>query len=167
MNESPKMSKNAARPIKFRVFNWIAAVLSGFCVALAGCVSADKILEKPRISLRSLKVMEPNASGATLVFGVLVENPNGIALHVDELIYDLEVAGRQLSSGKLAEGASVPAKNTAVVEIPVSVRYADLFTSLIQLLDEAKSPYRIKGSARVGPFQIPFDQAGEVHLPGG
>lgn len=144
-----------------------AATLLSFVWALTACTSFGKLVEKPNVKLDTLKIQSPTVDGATLVFGLAVENPNSVALEVDELVYDLEFDGRALSSGKLEQGARVPAKSTATVEIPVAVKYSDLFSSVIRLLTNETSPYRIKGSARVGPFEVPFDKVGEVKLPRG
>lgn len=134
---------------------------------LGACGSLTKLTEKPRVHLDSLQIQSPTREGATLVFGVMVENPNPVAIEVDEVTYELEIAGRALSSGRLENGARVPAKDKAIVSIPVAVKYSDLFESLLQLLKNPTSPYRIKGAARIGPFAIPFDQTGEVKLPKG
>lgn len=159
------------RPISTpgHVFRQVCAGLAfmvGFIV-LTGCSSFSKMIEKPKVTLDNLKVQDPTLTGATLVFGLMVDNPNAVALQVDELIYDLEISGRALSSGRLAEGAKVPAREKAIVEIPVAVKYSDLFESVIGLLKNQSSPYRIKGSARIGPFSIPFDKTGEVKLSKG
>ncbi len=147
--------------------SFAAAVLAAAAIAATGCASLSALLEEPKVGLQALKVQDPTANGVTLVFLLLVENPNPIALGVDELAYDLEVSGRALTSGKLAGGARIPPKGEAVVEIPVPVKYSDLFTSVLQLLKDQASPYRLKGAARVGPFEIPFDRSGELKLPKG
>lgn len=125
----------------------------------------SEIVKEPKVSLASLKVQDPTSDGATLVFGLLVDNPNPIALTVDRLTYDLEVSGRALTSGELKEGASVASKSSAVVSVPIAVKYKDLFSTISQFLKDQKSPYRLKGAAKIGPFQIPFDQTGELVFP--
>lgn len=136
-------------------------------LSASGCASLSALVETPKVDLESLKVQDPTADGATLVFGLMVENPNPVALEVNELVYDLEISGRALTSGRLANGARVPANEKAVIEVPVAVKYSDLFASVLHLLKNQTSPYRLKGAARIGPFEIPFDKSGEVKLPKG
>ncbi len=142
-------------------------ILVLFCAfAFVGCASITKVKE-PKVSLASLKIQDPDSNGATLVFGVQVENPNNVPLEVDEVIYDLEVSGKSLTSGKLDKGARVGALATEVIDVPISVKYTDLFNSLLQLFKDQKSPYRIKGSAKMGFFNIPFDKSGELKFEKG
>lgn len=142
-------------------------VLVSLLLVSSACTSFSKLVEQPKVNLETLTLQSPTAEGATLVFGLMVENPNPVAIAVDELVYELEVAGRSLTSGKLENGAKVPARDKTIVEIPVAVKYSDLFSSVIQLLKNQASPYRLKGTARIGPFKIPFDKAGEVKIPKG
>lgn len=142
---------------------WITTLSAA--LALSGCFSLSKVIEKPKVKLESLNVKSPTLEGATLIFALQVDNPNKVPLQVDELTYDLEMSGKALSSGRLPKGARVEAHSKSVIEIPVPVKYSDLFASVMQLIKNSSSPYRIKGSAKIGPFQIPFDQTGEVKLP--
>ena len=144
-----------------------------FLIALAlslfffvNCSSLVKMKE-PKVSLANLKVQDPDLKGATLVFGVQVENPNNAELKVDEVIYDLEVSGKSISSGKIDRDLRVSANATEIINVPIAVKYSDLFNSLVQLLANETSPYRIKGSARFGLFNIPFDKQGELKFEKG
>jgi LEA14-like dessication related protein len=143
----------------------VAMICSAFLLLNTACTSLSSLIEKPTASLQGLTIKDPTTEGATFVFALLVENPNKVALEVDELAYDLEVSGKQLTSGKLDQGAHLPANGSATIDIPVAVKYSDLFSSVLQLLKAQSSPYRLKGSARIGPFSIPFEKNGDVKLP--
>ncbi len=136
-------------------------------VCSVGCSSMGKLIKEPKVKLANLRLENTDAVGATLVFGIQVENPNNVALSVDEVIYDLEVAGKSLSSGKLSDGAKVAANETAIIEVPIAVKYTDLFSSVMQLLKSQSTPYHIKGSARMGLFKLPFDKQGELKIEKG
>lgn len=134
-------------------------------VALTGCSLIGKqLVEKPKVALSSVNVKDVGVNGATVVFGVEVDNPNSIALTVDAVRYEVEIGGKPLTAGSLEKAASVPAKDKAIVPIPVTVKYSDVFSSLMGFLDEGKSQYRVKGEAKFGFFTIPFDQTGELKL---
>lgn len=142
----------------------LAGAVAGSSV-LTGCSAIGKqLIEKPKVSLKSVNLKEVGAQGATVVFGIEVDNPNSIALKVDALRYDVEIGGKALASGRLEEAASVPAKDKAVVLVPVPVKYADVFSSLGSFLSDGKSQYRVRGEATFGIFDIPFDQTGELKL---
>ena len=69
--------------------------------AAAGCSwscasVAEKLIEKPKVSLSSIALKDVTQNGATVVFGVGVENPNAFALRLDALKYDLEIGGKAI-----------------------------------------------------------------------
>jgi LEA14-like dessication related protein len=122
------------------------------------------ILEKPKVELDHVSLREANSSGAIVLFGVKVDNPNAFSLKVDTLKYDVEIGGKHFSSGKIDKPAEVAAKNNAIVEIPVPVKYSDVFSSVLELLTKKTSSYRLKGEASFGLLNIPFDEKGEFKL---
>lgn len=135
-------------------------------LALAlGCSSLGrKLIETPKVELAKVDVRDTKADGATVVFGVRVENPNAFALKVDSLRYDVEIGGKNFSSGKIDKPAEVAAKDKTIVELPVAVRYADVFSSLLDLVKKGTSTYRLKGDASFGLLTVPFDEKGEFKL---
>ncbi len=140
-------------------------LLSLLFIGLAGCTSiAERVIEKPKVALDKVNVSDVRADGATILFGVLVDNPNPFALMVDSVKYDVEIGGKHLSSGVLDKGAQVAAKAQSIIEIPVAVKYSDVFTGLSMLMNNGKSNYRLKGEAAVGLITIPFDHTGELKL---
>ena len=141
------------------------ASLTAFALALvvSGCsFIAKKVIEKPKVDLASVNLRDAHATGATVVFGVKVENPNSFALRVDSLKYDVEIGGKAFSSGKLEKPAEVGGKGTAVIDVPVPVRYADVFASLLEFVQKGTSSYRVKGTAAFGVLEIPFDEKGDL-----
>jgi LEA14-like dessication related protein len=148
--------------MKLKIF-----ALAFFVLWFANCSSMSKLIKEPKVTLANLRLENPNSTGATLVFGVQVENPNSVALSVDEVIYDLEVAGKSLTSGKLSDGAKVAANETKIIDVPITVKYSDLFSSVMQLLKTSATPYHIKGSAKMGLFNLPFDKQGEFKIEKG
>lgn len=149
----------------------LSALCAAFCVTLSltgyltGCsFIGKKLIEKPKVQLQRVDVRDVGATGATVVFGVQVENPNSTALKVDSLRYDVEIGGKPFSSGRLPQGAEVPANGKVSLDIPVPVRYTDVFASLVGLLADGTSTYRLKGEAVFGLFTIPFEKSGEFKL---
>ena len=146
-----------------------------FVVALAcafGSVScstiAQNFLEKPKAEIRHVKLRSTDGASALLVVGIEVENPNSISLKVDRLKYDVEIAGRPLTAGALENPADIPARGKQVVEIPLKLKYSDVFSSMVEFMQtlQQKKPtqYRIRGAAKVGIFELPFDEKGELKI---
>jgi LEA14-like dessication related protein len=137
------------------------ALIFEFC----GCAAfTEKIIEKPKVKLDHVEVADVGATGATVLFSVLVANPNNFALKVDSIKYDVEIGGNKLGQGRLEKGAKVEAKSESVIQIPVPVKYTEVFTSVMSFIGRGTSSYRIRGDANLGPLSIPFDKSGELKL---
>lgn len=135
----------------------------------AGCTSscssvAERIVEKPKVALARIGLKDMTSSGATVVFGVEVDNPNPFALKLDALRYDLEIGGKAIGSGKLDQPAEVAANTKGIVDVPVPVKFDALFNSISELMSKTTSDYRVRGEAQFGLFSIPFDEKGELKL---
>lgn len=141
------------------------SLVSIACAAGLGCSAIGKrLVEQPKVALDRVNVRDVGGSGATVVFGVRVDNPNPFALKVDALRYEVEIGGKPLSTGQLDQAAEVAGNGNTVVEIPIAVKYSDVFSSLTSFLSNGSSTYRIKGDATFGLFTIPFDQSGDLKL---
>lgn len=138
-------------------------------VILAGCSSFNKFknMEKPKAKLESVDVKNVDIKGAKMLFNVEVENPNDFALKVDSVKYEVEIGGRKMSTEAITTPSEVAAKSKAIVPLPLTLQFADVFSSIGDFLRNEKTTYRLKGSARVGIFSLPFDETGEFQLTEG
>ncbi|MES2962241.1 MAG: LEA type 2 family protein [Bdellovibrionota bacterium] len=148
----------------------LSLFISIFMVSAAvGCSSscasvAERLVEKPKIALSRVALQDVTPNTATVVFGVEVDNPNGFALKLDALRYELEIGGKAIGSGRIDKPAEVAAHSKGVVDVPVPVKFADLFSSFSDLMNKTTSDYRVRGEASFGLLSIPFDEKGEIKL---
>lgn len=132
---------------------------------LQGCSSiAKSLIKEPKVSLAHISVQKVSLQGATLGVGVAVENPNPFNLRVDALKYKLEVGGKSITESELPDIAEVRAHETQVIEIPVPVKFQDLYNSVLDFMQKTTSNYHITGEARFGLLKIPFDHTGDLKL---
>lgn len=142
-----------------------AVFLLTLAFAIIGCSSLfSAVLEEPKVALHSVQVRDNRADGATAVVAVNVENPNRIAITVDRLEYSLEMGGKEIAKAGIDNFARVEAKSTAKIEIPVPFLYATVVSSLLDLVQKGTSSYKVKGMAKVGIFNLPFEHTGDVKL---
>ena len=123
-----------------------------------------QVVEKPKVEFEHVDLKDVNGNGATVLVGLKIENPNSFSLHVDSVRYTLEIKGKPLTSSTIDKPVEVPGKGSAFVEIPVPVKFADLFSSVLDFLQNGATQYRVSGDAKVGSFSIPFDKTGELKL---
>ncbi len=137
-------------------------------LALSGCTLYNaRNMQKPKAELATIEVKSTDGKGTLLLFGIRVENPNPFPLKVDSVQYEVEIAGRKLAEEKIAQPTEVAAKSTAIVQLPMRLKFADLFSSIGELLRNDFAAYRLKGSAQVGLFNLPFDESGQFKIENG
>lgn len=134
-------------------------------LAISSCSSvAKRVIKEPKVEVSRVSLTNLNASGGTIVLGVKVDNPNSFAIKLDELKYDLEIAGKKLSAGELPKPAEVGGNASTVVDVPVPVKFNELFSSAMDFLSKSSTAYRVSGEARFGLITLPFDKTGEMKL---
>ena len=141
----------------------------GFFLTTALAISScsfflKQVVEKPKVEFEHVDLKDVSGNGATVLVGLKIENPNSFSLHVDSVRYILEIKGKPLTSSTIDKPVEVPSKGSAVIEIPVPVKFADLFSSVLDFLQSGSTEYRVSGEAKIGSFSIPFDQKGELKL---
>jgi LEA14-like dessication related protein len=124
-------------------------------------------MKKPTTKLDSVEVKKLDTKGAQLMFGLAVENPNDFKLRVESVKYEIEIGGRKMTTESITTPTEVGPNTKSVVQLPITVQFADVFSSIGDFLRNEKTTYRIKGSARVGIISVPFDEKGEFKLAEG
>src|SRR5690606_5429180 len=106
-----------------------------------------------------------------------VYNPNGYALEVAAIRYDLDLGDAsedgpgwvRVASGAYEEPVRIESGDTALVEVPIQFRYADLGAALRSVLARGSVDYRVSGAVRVAePLRrtVPYRRAGTVDIIG-
>ena len=129
----------------------------------AGCASLSGWKE-PKVDLKELYIKDTNLVGTTLVFVLNVENTNDREIKVDEVNYKIMLDGQAFANSKTEEVIRVGPKASAPVEIPLPIRYVDLFSHLNKALNSSQIEYAIEGDAKVSFFKVPFKKQGQLKL---
>ncbi len=133
-----------------------------FLFCLVSCSNFKKIIESPKVKLENVSINNLALSGVNLDIILEVINPNNIDFDVKNLTYSLDVNDKLVTSGKLKEKILVKAKERTLVTVPLTLQYSDILSSALMFLKKEGMPYRVKGSAEIGPFTIPFDDTGNL-----
>ncbi len=141
-------------------FRYLLIVLISFLGFSCGLL--EKAIEKPEVNIETVQIKDVSGSGATLVFGLKVDNPNPFAIKVDGLKYDIQIGERKISEGSINTPTEVLARQSSIVQIPVPVKYKDIVASISDLLELGARPYAIDGSVQLGLISIPFKHSGEI-----
>lgn len=132
---------------------------------LNGCAFLNQIAETPTVSFHGLQLLNASLLESTLDFRFMIHNPNPVGLHTGKIFYNLKLNGRQFARGRLDQGVSLPAGKAILVNVPVIVRYLDVYESMAEMIRAEQTAYEMNGTLDIGPLQIPIQARGVFKLP--
>jgi LEA14-like dessication related protein len=130
------------------------------------CSNLKNIIEKPKIQLQNVSLGKLSMSGVDLLVHLEVENPNKVDFQIKNLTYVVEINEKKVTTVKHNEIILVKGLEKTNVTLPLSLRFSDLLSSALKLINREELPYKVQGSADVGPFTIPFVKNGNLKAVG-
>lgn len=141
-----------------------AALVLAFSMLLTTSCATLLNLQKPEVNLQRVFVRDTNLSGTTLIFVMKVDNPNNQEIKVQEIGYKVFISGKELTQAKTEKPVAVPANGSSEVELPLPVKYSNLFENIGDILLSREVAYKIIGDAKLSFISIPFSKEGKVEL---
>lgn len=143
----------------------VLAVSASLLLVLSGCATLDKQFRQPEVALGDARITAMSLADAQLAFDVDVKNPNPIGVSLKGLSYKLQLQDKQLFDGALTERMQIGANGTSRVTLPFTLRYEDVFGSLLALRDNKELRYQISGEADFGLLRLPYAKSGTLSMP--
>lgn len=135
---------------------------------LAGCAGIPRDLRTPDVSFVGLRAVEASVFEQRLEVRMKVHNPNSIALPVNGLDVDIELADEPFAHGVSAREFVVPAQGEAEFDMLVTANAA---TAILKLAGSDRKAgdvrYKLKGklSTKIGLLRtIPFEETGTLPI---
>lgn len=123
----------------------------------SGCSSALKNLniENPEYRIRDIRprialALPLSASSIDFDFLVEVDNPNGVALRLDQLDFDVRVNDAHVVSGVSRDEIRIPARGIGEVRLRARADYDDLkslFREVADMVQGERARYEVRGRA--------------------
>ena len=142
---------------------------------LSGCASFDTVkkaagIKDPEVSISGIGISSISMKGITLQFALDVDNPNPLPLSLAGFDYALKLGGSQLLAGEQRDRVEIKARGKSQVQIPVSLRFADLSRLLSGGLARESLDYELQTAALVdlpviGVKRFPATRKGEFPVP--
>jgi len=144
-----------------------------FLALLAGCQSLQDIAgmaQKPTAQVVGSSIRGLSLQNAVLLFDIEVANPYGAALPLADLSYALNSNGKKILEGSIQPSGSIPARGTQVLQLPVTVGFAQVMAAFKGVKPGSVLPYtadfRISLDAPVvGKIEVPLSKSGELPIP--
>jgi LEA14-like dessication related protein len=144
-------------------------------LVLAGCASLKELvsIERPNATLTDVSLTSISFSQADLLAEITVENPNPVGIRMAGFAYTLEVEGSTLLSGDHSDRLEIESFGESIIELPVSVRFRDLFDISYAMVDKDEAGYRLGVTLRfdvpvLGAITVPLEREGRfpvIRLP--
>ena len=138
-------------------------------LALSACAGLGTKLETPGIDFVGIRAVEASLFEQKLEVRLRVQNPNTIALPVNGLDVDMELAGEPFATGVTAREFVVPAHGEAEFDMIVTANAASALLKIAGADRKSREEigYRLRGrlSTRLGLLRsIPFEESGTLPL---
>lgn len=122
-------------------------VLGLYLLLLQGCATLR--LEPPHIAVVNIKPVAGNGLGLAFDVQLKVVNPNGVALPIKGMSYQLALNGIEVLQGATAEIPSIPAYGERQFSVPVSASLLAAPKLLLQLANQSAPTLDYEFSARI------------------
>ena len=117
-------------------------------------------VQKPKVSLKQVKLTDLSFDAADLTFDFTVRNPNLIGINLTAFDYDLEINDHSFISGKQDKGMTIPAQGNNSVQFPLTLKYKDIYQAVTSLKDKDSTDFKIACSFS---FELPV--LGTIRVP--
>ena len=137
----------------------ILTTIAPGCAALGGLN-----VQKPTATFQSARVANVTAEGLTANFDVAVDNPNSFSVPLSAAQYKLALGGVQVVDDQAKPEASIPAKGSLPVTLPVRLNFQQLLSAEQAIARSGGNiPFDFDGGLDFSAGKLPFGQT--VHVP--
>ncbi len=148
----------------------IATVAVGLIAVSACSRIAERAYARPTIAVRSVKLKSVGLTGGSIEIALAIANPNPYPLPVHHAVYSFALAdSTEVGRGESAAAFTLPAHDSAVVNLPVDVSWPGLRAAARDAARDGTVDYILKGSVTLdtplGNPNVPFQLAGRFTPP--
>ena len=146
------------------------STLALIAVASACSAIAERAFTRPTIIVKGVKVRSVGLTGGALEVSLQIANPNPYPVPVQHATYTFSLAdSTEVGRGQSATAFTLPAHDSAVVQLPVDVSWQGLRAAARDAARDGTVDYRLTGSVTldtpVGTPNVPFEATGRFTPP--
>jgi LEA14-like dessication related protein len=141
------------------------AIIFIISIALTHCADLMNILKKGGVEKPDVRISKTNLTGLTfeqadLVFDIEIKNPNTVGISLAGFDYDLLLNDVSFLNGEQNKQMEIKANDTAIIQLPVSLLYKNIYQTYQRLKNNDNIHYSLKTGLN---FNLPV--LGEVRIP--
>ena len=134
-----------------------------FGLIFLNCATVNQMLnslQRPGVTVDRVHISGLSFEDIDLMFDLKVNNPNNIKISLAGFDYDFFLNNNSFVNGQQDKGLSIDANGESIVQIPINLKFADIYQTYNSLKNNDSTDYELKmGFA----FDIPV--LGNVRVP--
>ncbi len=121
-------------------------------LVLSGCSVLEQQVEQrsPEARVEGVRVSGLNFEQVRLLVDVQVDNPNPVSVRIAGLDYEVRLHGERAFSGESREPSEVPARGSAMVSVPITLTYRELYEGIAGLRGRDRVDFDVDVGLDVG-----------------
>lgn len=141
-----------------------------FFLIIVGCAALQELaqVQKPTLEFQRVRFTGMTFETVDLAFDVKIKNPNPLSASLAGFDYNFQIDGASFLSGQQDAQLTIAAKAESALEIPLTLKFKDLYQTYQTLKNQDSSAYKIDTGLMfdlpvLGKTRIPVSHEG--HLP--
>lgn len=137
-------------------------LLLAAAIIFVNCASVQQLMQmqRPGVEVDRVRISGLSFENIDLLFDLKVNNPNSIKISLAAFDYDFLLSGNSFVNGRQDKGLNIEANGESIVQIPISLKFADIFQTYQNLKNNDSTDYELKAGFA---FDIPV--LGDVRVP--
>lgn len=139
---------------------------------VGGCQSLQDVLnsvQKPTLSIQDVRLGQFSFQEMELIYEVVINNPNTVALQMQDYSYRLDVNDEPFLDGDQKQGLEIKANGSSIVEVPLTVNFQNLFTTIQGITEQDASTYDFQTTMAfnlpvLGRTEVPVSKKGTIPI---
>lgn len=151
-------------------FNYLITAL--LLITLVSCSTlrdaAD--IREPNVEFSKMSVESISFDGVSLLFDFDVTNPNRMGVSAEGYNYEFFINENSFLSGVHEQALSIGAESNSVVQVPVSMKFSELFQTFESLVRQDSLSYLLSTEVEfdlpvMGSRKVPVQASGNLPIP--
>lgn len=148
----------------FKLNRLKAHVLLMLIPVIASCSVIQQAIEKPAVHVQEVKYQPVNIKEGRLDSRLRISNPNGFALPLRTMTYQLTLNGQEFAETRLSLDKNIPAKGAIEIAVPIRIEYGGLVNGLTSVLMHREMAFQLRGTLDLRLVQAHFTKTGKFVL---
>ncbi len=146
-----------------------AGLLMFSIVLLSGCSTINQLtkMQKPEAKVQNVSIAGLSFDAINLLFDIDVRNPNSLGIKLNQFDYDMQINGNSFLSGINDNGLEIAANGQKTVQLPLTLKFADLYKTFTGLKEKDSTSYQLKAGFAfdvpiIGSVRVPVNKSGSL-----